>query len=150
MLYTTLNMQSFGHKTFILSQPYLSFCSKKLFYKICLSRCTYKRNAIQTTKYTVIWSQNVHFVTTLQILINKLFFQNVFSQLYLERKCYPNQLICSYFVKHYCSTFCFPHSKLCIPHSNLIHIFHHKVIICGKLLKCGNPASTKEFNLEIC
>jgi len=31
----------------------------------------------------------------------------------------------------------------------LIHVFHNKVIICGKRLKCGNPASTKEFNIKI-
>ena len=35
---------------------------------------TLKGNVIQTTKYAVVWSQNVHFVTTLPVpLFKKLY-----------------------------------------------------------------------------
>ena len=35
---------------------------------------TFKGNVIETTKYAVIWSQNVHFVKTLPVhLIQKLY-----------------------------------------------------------------------------
>ena len=50
-----------------------------------------KGNVIQTNKYAGIWSQNVHFVTTLPVhLIQKLILQKLLSYVYFERKCYTN------------------------------------------------------------
>ena len=52
---------------FILSQPYWCLQTKKLFNKSCQVICTYEGNAMQTTKYGIIWSENVHFVTNLPV-----------------------------------------------------------------------------------
>ena len=58
-------MESFGHKMFILSQPYWCLKTKNLFNKSCLGVCSYTGNVMETSKYGIIWSQNVHFDTTL-------------------------------------------------------------------------------------
>ena len=60
-------MESFGHKMFISSQPYWCLQTKKLFNKSCQVICIYEGNAMQTTKYGIIWSENVHFVTNLTV-----------------------------------------------------------------------------------
>ena len=62
-------MQSFGHKTVILSQSKLHIQSKNLFNIIYFMETTIgqvnsKRFCLlKRKKYAVIWSQNSHFVT---------------------------------------------------------------------------------------
>ena len=60
-------MESFGHKMFILSQPYCCLQTKSLFNKNLSLICTYEGNAMQTNTYGIIWSENVHFITTLTV-----------------------------------------------------------------------------------
>ena len=47
----------------------LTGASKQKVYltKTCQVICTYEGNAMQTTKYGIIWSENVHFVTNLPV-----------------------------------------------------------------------------------
>ena len=40
-----------------------AYAAKKNFQVLC----TYEENAMQTTKYGIIWSENVHFVTNLKV-----------------------------------------------------------------------------------
>ena len=58
-------MESFGHKCSFHHN--LTGASKLRVYltKTCQIICTYEGNALQTTNYGIIWSENVHSVTTL-------------------------------------------------------------------------------------
>ena len=51
----------------------LTGASKQKVYltKTCQVICTYEGNAMQTTKYGIIWSEKVHFVTTLTVPLTK-------------------------------------------------------------------------------
>ena len=61
-------MESFGHKMFISSQPYWSLkTTKNLLNKSCYGICAYEGKSVKTTKYGIIWSQNIHFVTTVPL-----------------------------------------------------------------------------------
>ena len=65
----------------------------------CLHQVITEGKAIQTPKYAVILSQNVHFVTTLLVpLIKKLVLQKLLRNKHLYRKCHGDHLIWNHLV----------------------------------------------------